>query len=320
MALLCISYFIAVSACLTAVGLLIEHSLPPVASRRWLWAAIIVTSAFLPPFLAAWHSSSVVAVWGYELFRLPAQTHSSEMSVGHNLLDCYSLYGSYFNWSWVIALGVLLAWGIANALRVARISRPGSRSSNTIVDGIQVVVTESVGPATVGVWRSRVVLPRWVLALPTAERRYVVTHEEEHRAAHDTMLLGAMAVLVSLAPWNIPLWFQLNRLRLAVEMDCDNRVVSALGNPGAYSELLFKVAEASSRGPRLQPAFLGASGSLEKRLVALLTPSRRRLLERVAATAAAAGLIVLLFSVPHPQREGSLDQRSMAAHAGSIKN
>ena len=133
-------------------------------------------------------------------------------------------------------------------------------------------------------------------------------------------LLGAMAVLVSLAPWNIPLWFQLNRLRLAVEMDCDNRVVSALGNPGAYSELLFKVAEASSRGPRLQPAFLGASGSLEKRLVALLTPSRRRLLERVGATAAAAGLIVLLFSVPHPQREGSLDQRSMAAHAGSIKN
>ena len=320
MALLCISYFIAVSACLTAVGLLIEHSLAPVASRRWLWAAIIVASAFLPPFLAAWHSSSVVAVWGYELFRLPAQTHSSEMSVGHNLLDCYSLYGSYFNWSWVIALGVLLAWGIANALRVARISRPGSRSSNTIVDGIQVVVTESVGPATVGVWRSRVVLPRWVLALPTAERRYVVTHEEEHRAAHDTLLLGAMAVLVSLAPWNIPLWFQLNRLRLAVEMDCDNRVVSALGNPGAYSELLFKVAEASSRGPRLQPAFLGASGSLEKRLVALLTPSRRRLLERVGATAAAAGLIVLLFSGPHPQREGSLDQRSMAAHAGSIKN
>ena len=318
MALLCISYFIAVSACLTVVGLLVEHSLSPTASRRWLWAAIIVMSAFLPPFLASWHSSSVVAVWGYELFRLPA--HTSETSVSHNLLDCYSLYGSYFNWSWVIALGVLLAWGIANALRVARISRPGSRSSNTIVDGIQVVVTESVGPATVGVWRSRVVLPRWVLALPTAERRYVVTHEEEHRVAHDTLLLGAMAILVSLAPWNIPLWFQLNRLRIAVEMDCDNRVVSALGNPGAYSELLFKVAEAASRGPRLQPAFLGASGSLEKRLAALLTPSRRRLLERVGATAAAAGLIVLLFAVPHPQREGSPGQHSMAEHSGSAQN
>lgn len=320
MALLCISYFIAVSACLTVVGLLVEHSLSPTASRRWLWAAIIVISAFLPPVLASWHSSSVVAVWGFELFRLPAQTHTSEMSVGHNLLDCYSLYGSYFNWSWLIALGVLLAWGIANAVRVSRISRPGSRSSNTIVDGVQVVVTESVGPATVGVWRPRVVLPRWVLALPTAERRYVVTHEEEHRAAHDTLLLGAMAVLVSLAPWNIPLWFQLNRLRLAVEMDCDNRVVSTLGNPDAYSELLFKVAEAASRGPRLQPAFLGASGSLEKRLVALLTPSRIRLLERVGATAAAALLIVLLLSVPHPQREGSLGQRSMAAQAGSVKN
>jgi beta-lactamase regulating signal transducer with metallopeptidase domain len=305
MALLCISYFMAVSACLTVAGLLIEQSLAPAASRRWLWALIIVISAFMPPFLAAWHSSSVVAIWGYELFSLPAHPHTSETSVSHNLLDCNTIYGSYFNWSWVIALVVLLVWGIANARRVSRLSRPGGLSRNTIVDGVNVVLTESVGPATVGLWRSRVVLPRWVLALPNAERRYVVRHEEEHRTARDTWLLGAMAVVVSLAPWNLPLWYQLNRLRLAVELDCDNRVVSALGDPGAYSELLFKVAEAASRGPRLQPAFLGASGSLEKRLVALLTPSRTRWIQRFGSVVLAAFLITMILSVPHPQRDVS---------------
>jgi len=45
MALLCISYFIAVSACLSAVGVLLEHTLPATAPRRWLWCVIIVMSA-----------------------------------------------------------------------------------------------------------------------------------------------------------------------------------------------------------------------------------------------------------------------------------
>ena len=35
-------------------------------------------------------------------------------------------------------------------------------------------------------------------------------------------------------PWNLALWWQLRRLRLAVEMDCDNRVVAALGDPNPY--------------------------------------------------------------------------------------
>jgi len=321
MALLCISYFIAVSACLSAVGVLLEHTLPATAPRRWLWCVIIVMSAFLPPVLAAWHSSHVIALWGYELYRLPVSSHAmSEQSLSHNLLDCNATYGSYFNWMWLISLGSLLVWGIANTRRVSRLARGGDKSRRTIVEGVQVTVTDSMGPATVGAWRSRVVLPQWVLALPGADRQYVVRHEEEHRAAHDTWVLCALAIVVSLFPWNLPLWWQLNRLRLAVEMDCDNRVVSALGNAGAYGELLFKVAEASTRAPRLQPAFLGASGSLEARLKALLAPARRPTIERIVAPAVAIGLLAAMLSLPHPMRPGALDGHSMKDHAGFIKN
>ena len=320
MALLCISYFIAVSACLSAVGVLFEHALPAAAPRRWLWCVTIVASVFLPPVLAVWHTSHVIAIWGYELYRLSASSQSmSGDSLSHNLLDCNALYGTWFNWMWLVSLGSLLAWGIANTRRVSRLARPGNRSRNTIVDGVPVILTDSIGPATVGAWRSRVVLPQWVLALPRADMQYVVRHEEEHRAAHDTWLLCAFAILVSLFPWNLPLWWQLNRLRLAVEMDCDNRVVSALGNAGAYGELLFKVAEASSRGPRLQPAFLGAAGSLETRLKALLAPARRRTMERVLAPAVAIGLLAVMLSLPHPQRSGALEGHSMKSHAGLAK-
>jgi len=159
-----------------------------------------------------------------------------------------------------------------------------------------------------------------VLALPSSDRQYVVRHEEEHRSAHDTWLLCAMAILASFFSWNFCLWYQLKRLRLAVELDCDNRVVSALGNAGAYGELLFKVAEASSRGPRLQPAFLGTSGSLEKRLTALLNPSQRRRMVSIGAPILAMALLILILSVPHPARSGWLDGPSMKTHAESAKN
>jgi bla regulator protein BlaR1 len=144
------------------------------------------------------------------------------------------------------------------------------------------------------------VLPRWVLALPVSQRRYVVRHEDEHRRAHDVALLGAASVLVALMPWNLALWWQLGRLRLAVEMDCDVRVVRALGDAEAYGELLLTVATAGRRAPRLQPALLGA-GMLERRLLALVAPSPRRTSEWLLATAAAALLVAMVLSVPHPQ-------------------
>ncbi len=100
-------------------------------------------------------------------------------------------------------------------------------------------------------------------------------------------------------PWNLALWWQLRRLCLAVEMDCDNRVLSALGDPNAYGELLLKVAEAGSRGPRLQPAFLGM-GMLERRLNALLARTPLPRVERFLLPAGALFLLLLVLWIPHP--------------------
>jgi beta-lactamase regulating signal transducer with metallopeptidase domain len=100
-------------------------------------------------------------------------------------------------------------------------------------------------------------------------------------------------------PWNLAFWWQLRRLSLAVEKDCDNRVVAVLGDPHGYGELLFKVAQASSHAPRLQPAFLGGAGTLERRLTALLGPPRQRA-QRLIAAATACVLLALALSMPHP--------------------
>jgi beta-lactamase regulating signal transducer with metallopeptidase domain len=168
-----------------------------------------------------------------------------------------------------------------------------------------VIVTDAIGPATVGLWRARVLVPRWVLALPRTQRRYVLRHEEEHRSAHDARLIFVASLTLLLLPWNLALWWQLWRLRLAVEMDCDNRVVAALGDAPAYGGLLLRVAEAASRGPRLQPAFLGGMGSLERRLTALLEPTPLRHVQRFLVPAVAIALLFVVLSLPHPVLGGS---------------
>jgi beta-lactamase regulating signal transducer with metallopeptidase domain len=217
----------------------------------------------------------------------------------------FQSYGATITRAGLIVSAVMILWGLTSAWRVSRViglSRANLReaSASDVVDGVAVVVTDLLGPSTVGFWRSRVLLPRWVLALPEAQRRYVLRHEEEHRQAHDGQLLFVASLTILLMPWNLALWWQLRRLCLAVEVDCDNRVVAGLGDAPAYGELLFKVAQAATRGPRLQPGFLGGMGTLERRLTALLAPRQLQRFQRYLVPAAALSLLLLVLWMPHP--------------------
>jgi hypothetical protein len=302
--MLCILYVNAVTALLGAVVLLVERVLPPDWSRRWMWCGALVISVALPGYYRNHHNWTVGQV--------PADTQLDTSWWGRvESLD------SGIQMFWLISSALLIAWGIANAVRVALIIRrarkePGSPSN---VDEVPVVVTDLTGPATVGLWHTRVLVPRWVLALPRSQRRYVLRHEDEHRKAHDARLLFIASLSLVLMPWNLALWWQLRRLSLAVEMDCDNRVVGALGDARAYGELLLKVAEASSRTPSLQPALLGA-GMLERRLTQLVAPTPLRLAQRFLLPAVAMGLLLIVLQMPHPVLEHTSSAHSTATSPG----
>jgi hypothetical protein len=280
---LCILYVNAVGLCLGLVGMSIERLLPATVARRWLWCIVIPISFFLPGIYRFRHSLAVAG-------SAPELIESHNSAIGD-----FSLLASAF----------VVCWGLTNALRVGRaisVARRRRRDDGEpeVLHEVPVVVTDSLGPATVGFWRSRVLVPKWVLAMPAAQRQYVVRHEEEHRSAYDAHILFIASLGLILAPWNLALWWQLRRLYLAIEIDCDNRVVKRLGNPNAYGELLLKVAQAENRGLRMQPALLGGVGSLERRLTALLDPSPIRRFQRFLLPALALVLLFFVVITPHP--------------------
>jgi beta-lactamase regulating signal transducer with metallopeptidase domain len=300
--MLCILYITAVGTLLGVAGVLIERLLPVASSRRWVWCVTIPISIVLPGYYRWHHNWSVVgALEQNQSLIAPRGSLTLLDPAWWSRIDAC---GPLVNNVWLIASGLLLVWTLVNAIRISEIvnadTADETESSNRVVlDGVAAVVTDKVGPATIGLWRSRVVVPRWVLALPSIQRRYVLRHEEEHRRSYDPHLLFVASLSILLMPWNLAMWWQLKRLCLAVEMDCDNRVVRSLGDAHQYGELLFKVAQVTRGRPPLQPAFLGA-GMLERRLTALVAPTPVRRVQRMMlATVAVANLGVVLW-MPHP--------------------
>ena len=196
---------------------------------------------------------------------------------------------AWLGMSLLLVLRYLMAWRAVRALR---------RSAERIeVDGVSVLVGHDLGPAVVGVRDAAVLVPRAVLELDAPLRALVLRHEEEHRRARDTWLLLALAVAVVGMPWNLPLWWIARRARLALEVDCDARVLAAGGSATRYVQVLLLAAQRTSAAP-LTPMLVASRTHLERRIVAMQnriaqgTRTRRALRVAGASAACVAALAV----------------------------
>jgi len=138
-----------------------------------------------------------------------------------------------------------------------------------------VYVSADRGPAVAGVRKPWIVLPRWVLSLPERELRMVLLHEQEHLRARDTRLLGVALALVVLSAWNPVTWWQLRRLRAAMELDCDRRVLRTAPDTAAYGSSLLSVAARASGLSLGLAAFTERSLNLKRRILAMTAKTSR---------------------------------------------
>lgn len=179
---------------------------------------------------------------------------------------------------------LLIAWLGLSALfvfrltrAVATIRRTRSTWKSADVDGTSVRLSSNVGPAVIGLRSMDVVLPEWILSLDAPLRAIVLHHEEEHRSARDPYLLFGAALAVALMPWNVALWFQARRLRLAIELDCDARVLRAHPSTERYGLLMLTIAQRKSAGAGLFSPMLTEPTSLLERRILAMRPTTRRL-------------------------------------------
>lgn len=161
------------------------------------------------------------------------------------------------------------------------------------VQGVAVRIAPNVGPVVIGLARPEIVVPRWLLDREAEQQRLVVQHEAQHVQARDTLLLAAGCVVVALMPWNPIAWYVLSRLRLAVELDCDARVLRGGAAPHSYGALLIDVAEKNAAARLGVPALADDSSHLHQRILAM-TPKRPKFLLARAVTFGALGFAAAL--------------------------
>ena len=307
--------FAAVVAAVLGLAALAAESLMRLYGRptRWVWAAALATLVLLVALAPSRRSAAPESAPPPPSSVIPASLAALSFAV---VPSTVSVPRGATN---LLAIG-WMAGSIALALVVVgvqlRYRRVRSRWPAVTVAGDTVRVSPTLGPAVMGFWRPEIVVPRWLLERGTAEQGIVVAHEREHLRARDPLLLDIALAIALVMPWNPAAWWILARLRLAVELDCDARVIRAGTAPRVYGNLLIDVAalHAGHRLPAL--ALLNPPSNLQRRLMAMRPQSIRfARLRGTVATVIALGALVAACKATLPTDQDV--EQLVAASAGS---
>lgn len=198
-----------------------------------------------------------------------------------------------------LAQGLAVLWGLASLVLLVRLVRAARAATSAlrtgeraIVDGAPVVLSDDTGPAVVGWVQPHVLWPRWLDEIDPSLRRLILQHEREHCRAHDPRWVLAAECAVVLMPWHPAVWWMRNRLRAAIELDCDARVLSAEDDASRYGRLLMMLAQ---RQPSMHLAsMLAEPHSLLSRRIRTMTttrPHNSRLLAAALSLVAVAAIV-----------------------------
>lgn len=315
------AYVTVVGALLAVAALALEQAaawmrLP----RRWPWAAALVSTLALTCWLpwrapAAPSDFAVTSVdgpiasvttnigrwWIATLSAGPASTSSSA--------DRLALA------AWAVASISLLAIYTAG---IVSLHRRRARWPAAAIGTHRVFVSDDVGPAVVGVWSTAIVVPEWALALEPTHLTLLLRHERAHQTARDSMLVHLGELALAAVPWHPAAWWMRARLRAAIEIDCDARVLKpnahaaapSAADLDAYGTLLLTVASRRRiRSIRLVPALIERPSVLERRILAMQPIAHRFFRSRFAAASLiAAGLATTAVLLPVPALHAQYDK------------
>jgi TonB-dependent SusC/RagA subfamily outer membrane receptor len=345
---------IVVSALLALTALLLQQLAGRSLPARLIWSGALLSSLALvlvAPFRMAPPSRDAVpqrVIVGTPIAAVPAWSpalwrHTWSSNVDRVLTapvqwSTLTIGGALDRAPKAVRAAVTLAWPLSSVLVLLAFGASYRRHREELrhaerydIDGVGVYVTAALGPAVIGVHPPRIVVPAWLLERSAHEQRLVITHEQSHIAAGDPLLLLTSCIAVALMPWNPIAWFALARLRLAIELDCDRRVLGTGASTRQYGQLLIAL---SSHVPQFvhggvartplaltSPAFSYHPSHLERRLITMTTrPSQFVRSRRISSglLAAAALLAACESQLPTAAELQNMDVKGVESRVAQV--
>jgi bla regulator protein blaR1 len=284
----------------------IRHS-----STRWIWALSITLSLLMPTVIASVSIqlpsilSPAASQRVIELRNATSARLAPQALIGGSGGDPRALRGldPILKSVWMAVSVAMLLGLIASAVHLH--VRKRRWTAGTLL-GTAVFFAPDVGPAVVGLLRPRIVVPRWLLSSSTSQQEAVMAHERSHIDAGDARLFTAALFLLLFMPWNLPLWWQLRRLKYAIEVDCDRRVLKSGCDAVGYGETLIAVGERKSTYIGAVAAMSESTSFLEERLTIMMSnPGKWQRATAVMLLFMSTALVAVAAQVSPPNATGT---------------
>ncbi|HEX6316569.1 MAG TPA: TonB family protein [Gemmatimonadaceae bacterium] len=301
---LVMAYVILIAAGISATAVAVEAVLRGQGrATRWVWVAALGLVAVATVYaMVAPLASPVDAgppITARAIVPVPATTTIAEPPPARRVALLLGVGDAILPAAWLLVSAALL---VALGAGRRRYRRERAQARVERVGGHEVLLTHDIGPAVAGVRQPVVFLPRWVLALDEGSQQLLLSHEIEHVRHRDTWLLLLGAVSGAAMPWNPAVWWMVRRLRLAVEQDCDARVLSRHPGVRRYADLLLTAASRHRMAARLLAAHFGEYSTDLVRRIEAMTSVRKLSWRKVAGAAfVAAVLVAAACETPRPE-------------------
>jgi beta-lactamase regulating signal transducer with metallopeptidase domain len=259
------------------------------APRRYIWLLALLASAGVPLLLALRRGDA--APVAKELTPLSAATDDATIEIptvtrpagGTPAGSAPPFQARIAVSAAAIDRAALVLWIASSSLlalafgrSILRLRRHRRDWIDATLGGRRVLLSVAEGPAVVGFVRPAIVVPRWAAALDEQAQNMMLRHELEHIRAGDPRALLAAGILLVALPWNAGVWWLVHRLRMAVELDCDARVIRSIGASRDYALMLLEIGERHTTGLPLAATLASGRPLLERRIHAMssLRPHR----------------------------------------------
>ncbi len=312
-------YVIAVSLLLGCAALAAERGARLTkATTRWYWLVAILASLLIPTVIASVSVQlpDIIGAGAVEKIVVLREATSIPLNpvqwlgAGDAQVANWRSFDGILKNAWLLVSTGMLLVLIINGVQLYRRKRIWRRGE---MRGVQVYVAPDVGPAVVGFLHPSIVVPAWLVESPPRTQASVMAHERAHLDANDPQLFTIALCLLVFMPWNLPLWWQLRRLRHAIEVDCDARVLGGGTDAADYCETLIAVGERQSSYIGAVAAMSESPSFLEQRIRIMISkPAKFWRLTSTALGCLSLALVAVAAQVSPPNAQPAASARPAA--------